>query len=149
LGARHFAPQFLVSLLNLCWVAQKEYALCCNLSLGFVTKARGLQGCGPKGSPGVTLHAPGSVGRCEGVKPHTPKAIPTWEMESRFIDLIPLHADGVRHTIGKLSTRATTSLWTSFSLEVCLQSYGAPNLRESQLWQFRDSHLGVLGQKAI
>jgi len=49
-----------------------------------VTKARGLQGCRPRGSPGVTLHAPRSVGRCEGVNPHTPKATPTWEMESRW-----------------------------------------------------------------
>jgi hypothetical protein len=39
-----------------------------------VTKAKGLQGCGPKGSPGVTLGTPGSVGKCEGVNPHTPKA---------------------------------------------------------------------------
>ncbi len=33
--------------------------------------------------------------------------------------------------------------------EVYTHSYGAPKLRESQLWQFRDSHVGVLGQKAI
>jgi hypothetical protein len=30
-----------------------------------------------------------------------------------------------------------------------MQSYGAPKSWESQLWQFRDSHLGVLGQNAI
>ncbi len=47
------------------------------------TKAKGLQGCGPRGSSGVTPHVPKSVGRCEGVNPHTPKATPTWEMESR------------------------------------------------------------------
>jgi len=41
-----------------------------------VTKAKGLQGCGPRGSPGVTSHTPGSVGKCEGVNPHTPKATP-------------------------------------------------------------------------
>jgi hypothetical protein len=27
----------------------------------------------PKVSPGVTFHAPGSVGECEGMNPHTPK----------------------------------------------------------------------------
>jgi hypothetical protein len=40
-----------------------------------MTKAKGLQGCGPKGSPGikarrssgVTSHTPGSVRKCEGV----------------------------------------------------------------------------------
>jgi hypothetical protein len=41
------------------------------------SEAKGLQGCGPKGSPGVTSHTPGSVRKCEGVNPHTPKATPT------------------------------------------------------------------------
>jgi len=36
-----------------------------------------LQGCGPKGSPIVTSHTPGSVRKCEGMNPHTPKATPT------------------------------------------------------------------------
>jgi hypothetical protein len=30
-----------------------------------------------------------------------------------------------------------------------MQSYGAAKSRESQLWQFRDSHLRVLRQNAI
>jgi hypothetical protein len=34
---------------------------------------KGLQGHGPKVSPGATFHAPGSVGKCEGMNPHTPK----------------------------------------------------------------------------
>jgi len=42
-----------------------------------VTKAKGLQGCGPRGRLGVTSHALGSVRKCEGVNPHTPKATPT------------------------------------------------------------------------
>jgi hypothetical protein len=58
-----------------------------NPSFGFATKAKGLQGCGPRGSPGVTSHSPGSVGKCEGVNPHVPKATPTLgngvPMESR------------------------------------------------------------------
>jgi hypothetical protein len=49
---------------------------CRNPSFGLATKAKGLQGCGPKGSPGVTLGTPGNVGKCEGVNPHTPKATP-------------------------------------------------------------------------
>ncbi len=51
--------------------------------------------------------------------------------------------------LGKLLTRATTLLQTSFQSEVYTQSYGAPKLRESQLWEFRDSYLGVPGQNAI
>jgi len=35
-----------------------------------------LQRCGPRGSPGVTSETPGSVGECEGVSLHTPKATP-------------------------------------------------------------------------
>jgi hypothetical protein len=50
---------------------------CRNLSFGLVTKAKGLQECRPRGSPGVTSHTPGSVRKCEGVNPHTPKATPT------------------------------------------------------------------------
>jgi hypothetical protein len=51
--------------------------ICRNPSFGLATKAKGLQGCGPKGSLGVTSGTPGSVGKCEGVNPHTPKATPT------------------------------------------------------------------------
>jgi hypothetical protein len=47
------------------------------LALGSQPRQKGLQGCGPKGSPGVTSGTPGSVGKCEGVNPHTPKATPT------------------------------------------------------------------------
>jgi hypothetical protein len=36
----------------------------------------GLQGCGPRGSSGVTSHTPGNVRKCEGVNPHTPKWTP-------------------------------------------------------------------------
>jgi len=56
---------------------------CRNPSLGLATKAKGLQGCepkgssgvkakalqgcGPRGSQGVTSDTPGSVKKCEGV----------------------------------------------------------------------------------
>jgi len=39
--------------------------------------ARGSPGAKARGSPGVTSHTPGSVRKCEGVNPHTPKATPT------------------------------------------------------------------------
>jgi len=40
-------------------------------------KAKGSPGVKARGSPGVTSHTPGSVRKCEGVNPHTPKATPT------------------------------------------------------------------------
>jgi len=43
-----------------------------------VTKARACKVTGQEGSPGVTLHAPGSVGKCEGMNPHTSE-LPLWE----------------------------------------------------------------------
>jgi len=52
---------------------------CHNPNFGLVTKAKGLQRCGPRESLGVTSHTPGNVGKCEGVNPHTPKATPTLE----------------------------------------------------------------------
>jgi hypothetical protein len=48
------------------------------------------------------------------------------------IDQISLHAGGVRHIVGKLSTRATTLLQTSSQSEVYRESYGPPKLRKSQ-----------------
>jgi hypothetical protein len=50
---------------------------CHNLSFGLATKAKELQGCGPRGSPTVTSETLGSVGECEGMSLHTPKATPT------------------------------------------------------------------------
>jgi hypothetical protein len=47
------------------------------LALGLQPRQKGLQGCGPRRSPGVTSHTPGNVRQCEGVNPHTPKATPT------------------------------------------------------------------------
>jgi hypothetical protein len=50
---------------------------CCNSNLGLMTKARVCNGVGQKGSPRVTFHVPRSVGKCEGMNPHTPKWAPT------------------------------------------------------------------------
>jgi hypothetical protein len=46
------------------------------LASGSRPRQKGLQGCGPRGSPGVTSETPGSVGECEGVSLHTPKTTP-------------------------------------------------------------------------
>jgi len=63
---------------------------CRNPSLGLTTKAKWLQGCGPRGSLGVTSHAPRSVRKCEGVNPHTPKATPT------LGDVVPVDSQNFR-----------------------------------------------------
>jgi len=65
------------------------------------------------------------------------------------INPTPVCVDGVRHTIGKLLRRATSSLETSSQSEVWARSYELPKSRESKLGQFRDSSLGVPGIKAI
>jgi len=62
--------------------------------------------------------------------------------------MIYLAIEGVQHTIGKLLMRATTLLQIASWFEVCSWSYGVPKLRESQLAWFRDSHLGVPGEKS-
>jgi hypothetical protein len=84
--------------------------LCRNPNFGLATKAKGLQGCGPRKSPGVTSHTPESVGKCEGVNPHTPKATPTlgdgvsWSPETSESDFRGQNsmACGVLYIIGKL-----------------------------------------------
>jgi hypothetical protein len=65
------------------------------------------------------------------------------------IDPIPVCADGVRHTVGKLLRRATSLLQTSSQSKVWAGSYEFPKSRESKPGQFRDSSLGVLGIKVI
>jgi hypothetical protein len=50
---------------------------CCNPSFGLTIKARACKGASQMWSPGVTFHAPGSVRKCEGMNPHTPKWAPT------------------------------------------------------------------------
>jgi hypothetical protein len=55
----------------------------------------------------------------------------------------------VPHTVAKISTKATTFLYTSPQSKVFTQSYGLPKLYKSQFWEFWDSHLGVPGQNDI
>jgi hypothetical protein len=55
----------------------------------------------------------------------------------------------VRYIVENISTKATILLQISFQSKVCTQSYGPPKSRKSQLWEFRDSQMGVLGQNAI
>jgi hypothetical protein len=67
--------QFLMTKLQV--LITRHVQVCHNPSFGLAIKAKGLQGCGPRGSPKVTSHTPGSVGKCEGVNLHTPTVIPT------------------------------------------------------------------------
>jgi len=72
-----------------------------------------LQGCGPRGSPGVTSETLRSVGECEGVSLHTPKATPTLgegvpvDSETSETNLRGQNsmACGVLYIIGKLLER--------------------------------------------
>ncbi len=59
--------------------------LCRNPNLGLVTKARACKIVGQEGSLGVMPHALGSVGKCEGMNPHTSKGASTWELKSQWI----------------------------------------------------------------
>jgi hypothetical protein len=72
----------------------------------------------------------------------------TPDQKKSGIDPIYLVADNLRHTFGKISTRATTLLQTAPRSEVCSQSYGAPKSQESQLARFRDSHSGISEEKS-
>ncbi len=60
------------------------------------------------------------------------------------IDPTSRRASGVRHVIGKLSTRATSLLQTSSQSEVWAKNYDSTQWWESKPGQFRDS-LGVPG----
>jgi len=47
---------------------------CRNLSLGFATKAKGLQGCRPRGKPESHITCSRECEKCEGMNLQTPKA---------------------------------------------------------------------------
>jgi len=65
------------------------------------------------------------------------------------IDPTSMHASGVWYIVGKLLMIVTTLLQTSSSSNVWARNYSPAKLWEFQPWQFRDSPLGVLGQKTI
>jgi hypothetical protein len=126
---------------------------CRNPSFGLTTKAKGLQRYGPKGSLGVTSHIPGSVRKCEGVNPHTPKAIPLWEMESQWTpktsesdfrgqNSLPC---GVLYVIGKLLERKCLKWARITHLDIWNTSYGQKKGRKSN-YQF-DSRLEKVGNR--
>jgi hypothetical protein len=50
---------------------------CRNPSFEFTTKARACKGASQEWSLGITFHAPGNVGECEGMNLHIPKWGPT------------------------------------------------------------------------
>jgi hypothetical protein len=55
------------------------------MGFGLATKAKACKGVGQEGNPVVTSHVPESEKECEGMNPHTPKELPLWELESRWI----------------------------------------------------------------
>jgi len=71
----------------------------------------------------------------------------TSDQKKSRIDPIYLAAEGVQHSIRKLSMRFTTLFQTTSRSKVCSQSYGVPKSQESQLARFRDSRLGFPGKK--
>jgi hypothetical protein len=93
---------------------EHAYAPCRNPSLGLATKAKGLQGCGPRGSPGITSHALGSVRKCEGVNPHIPKATPT------FGDGVPVDSQNFREWFQRSKLNG---LWRSLYHWKALRTY--------------------------
>jgi hypothetical protein len=64
------------------------------------------------------------------------------------IDPIPTCNEEVQHGVEKLSRRATRLVETSSRSEVRGRIYDGPKSRESKPGQFRDSTLGVPGQRA-
>jgi len=72
----------------------------------------------------------------------------TPDQKKSRIDLIYLAANDVPHIVGNLLTKTITLLLAVPQSKVCLQSYAAPQSRESMLVRFWDSHLGVPGERS-
>ncbi len=60
------------------WVlVTNQFVITCrNPSLGLTIKTRACKGAGQEGSSRTTSHVPGSIGKCEGMNPHTLKWAP-------------------------------------------------------------------------
>jgi len=83
---------------------------CYNPSFGLATKAKGLQRCGPRGSPRVASHTPKSVGKCEGVNLHTPKATPT------LGDVVPIDSRNFRERFEGVKTQWLVAFFISLEI---------------------------------
>jgi hypothetical protein len=60
---------------------QEAHFICCNPNLRLVTKAKVCKRAKQEGDLGGTFYTPESVGECERMNPHIPKATPSWGVE--------------------------------------------------------------------
>jgi hypothetical protein len=94
--------------------------------------------------PGVTFHAPGSVGECEGMNPTLPSELPLWELESLWTpEFSESHCKGqnpldwkVPYIIEKLLKRMCPKWAHMTHLDTSNTSYGQKKGWESncQIW---------------
>jgi len=128
------------------------------LVLGLRPRQRELQGCRPRGSPGVTSHTPGSARKCEGVwrSEHShSKATPTLgdglPVDSRnFRERLQgsnLHGSCVLYIIGKLLERRCLKWARLAHLDIWNTSYGQKKGQESNC-QF-DSRPQKVGNRPL
>ncbi len=117
--------------------------LCCNLSFGLATKARGCKVAGEKGSPGVTSHVLGSAKNVREWTLTLPSELPFWELESQWISKLSKgnfrdqnpSVWRVLYIIGKL-LKCRCLKWTHIThLNIWNTSYGQKKGQESN-WQF-------------
>ncbi len=122
----------------------KAICECRNPSLGFTTKARACNVACQKGSLGVMPNALGSVGKCEGMNPHTPpRELPLWELESQWIPRFSKSNFKGQNSIDwgffyiiKNILERTCLKWDCMThLDTSNTSYGQKKGRESN-WQF-------------
>jgi len=129
------------------------FTFCRNLNLGLTTKARACKGACQEGSPGVTFHAPWSVGECDGMSLTLPSELPLWELESWWI---PKFSDNdcryqnpfdwkLLYIIGKLLERRCLKWVFMTHLGNYNKSYGQKKGLESN-WQFDSWPLKVMNR---
>jgi hypothetical protein len=85
-------------------IGHRCVVMCCNFSLGLTTKARPYKGAGQEWSSGITFHAPESLGKCEGMSPHTPKWAPILGIPNGFANFQKVIVGVKIHWIKKFLT---------------------------------------------
>jgi len=125
------------------WIDTRFYQRCHNPNLGLATKEGACKKARQEGDPRGISYTLGSVGKCERMNSHTPKATPTWGVESRRTPKFsrsncrgqnPL-VWRVLYIIGKILKLRCLKLDHITHLDIWITSYGQKKGRKSN-WQF-------------
>jgi hypothetical protein len=112
-----------------------DHNQCRNPSLGLTTKAKGLQGCGPRGRPGSHFTCFRECKECEGMNPHTPKWPPMLGV------IVPKRLPNFQSVISRVKTSHIEDFF------IPLESYQSVDVENGLAWAIWTSATQVMTKK--